>query len=222
MELDGSACSGDCDLEAPNEIDAPGCRRALEGLIGLTCPDRAEEFSERLFARFGSLGEAVSARSAERIELLDHSIEVERTFACFRRAMTQILRGRLVQRPILSNDQTLLDYLRSRMAFEPIEQLRVLFLNANNELIADEVLGVGSVTGVYASPREILKRCLDLEATAILLVHNHPSGCSKPSRADRELTEKIAKAANCLNVVVHDHLIVARNGTTSFRRAGYL
>jgi DNA repair protein RadC len=212
----------DRDLAAPDESDAPGCRRALEDLIGLTRPDRAQELSERLFARFGSFGEAVSARSAERIELLDDSMEVERTFICFRRAMTQMLRGQLVQRPILSNDQKVLDYLRSRMAYEPIEQLRVLFLNASNELIGDEVLGVGSVSGVYASPREILKRCLDLGATAILLVHNHPSGCSKPSRADRELTEKIARAASCLNVVVHDHLIVARNGTTSFRKAGYL
>lgn len=127
-----------------------------------------------------------------------------------------------MQRPILSSDQRVLDYLRSRMAYEPIEQLRVLFLNANNELIADEVLGIGTVSAVQAWPREILKRCLDLEATAILLVHNHPSGCSKPSRADRELTDRIARAASCLNVIVHDHLVVARNGTTSFRKAGYL
>lgn len=209
-------------MAAPEAIEAPGCRRALEDLIRLTCPERARELSERLFARFGSLGETVSARSAERIELLDDSVEIEQTFLCFRRAMTQILRGQLVQRPILSSDQHVLDYLRSRMAYEPIEQLRVLFLNANNELIADEVLGVGTVSAVHAWPREILKRCLDLEATAILLVHNHPSGCSRPSRADLELTERIAKAAKCLNVVVHDHLVVARNGTTSFRKAGYL
>jgi DNA repair protein RadC len=209
-------------MAAQETTDAPGCRRALEELISLTCPARAEELSERLFARFGSLGEAVSARSAERIELLDDSVEVEQTFLCFRRAMTQMLRGQLMQRPILSSDQLVLDYLRSRMAYEPIEQLRVLFLNANNELIADEVLGVGTVSAVHAWPREILKRCLDLEATAILLVHNHPSGCSRPSRADREMTERIANAAKCLNVAVHDHLIVARNGTTSFRKAGYL
>jgi DNA repair protein RadC len=108
------------------------------------------------------------------------------------------------------------------MAYDPIERLRVLFLNAGNELIADEVMGVGTVSSVHAWPREILKRCLDLEATAILLVHNHPSGCSKPSRADRDLTEKIAKAASSLGVIVHDHLVVARKGTTSFRMAGYL
>ncbi|MHA6767707.1 JAB domain-containing protein [Sphingobium ummariense] len=222
MELVRSTASGDSDVAAPAATDAPGCRRALEELISLTCPARAEELSERLFARFGSLGEAVSARSAERIELLEDSVEVEQTFLCFRRAMTQMLRGQLMQRPILSSDQLVLDYLRSRMAYEPIEQLRVLFLNANNELIADEVLGVGTVSAVHAWPREILKRCLDLEATAILLVHNHPSGCSRPSRADREMTERIAKAAKCLNVAVHDHLIVARNGTTSFRKAGWL
>lgn len=108
------------------------------------------------------------------------------------------------------------------MAYDPIERFRVLFLNAGNELIADEVMGVGTVSAVQAWPREILKRCLDLEATAILLVHNHPSGCSKPSRADRDLTERIVKAASSLSVIVHDHLVVARKCTTSFRMAGYL
>jgi DNA repair protein RadC len=149
-------------MAAPEATEAPGCRRALEELISLTSPARAQEFSERLFARFGSLGDAVSARSGERIELLEDSLEIEQTFRCFRRAMTQMLRGRLMQRPILSSDEHVLDYLRGRMAYEPIEQLRVLFLNANNELIADEVLGVGTVSAVHSWPREILKRCLDL------------------------------------------------------------
>ncbi|AOF95229.1 DNA repair RadC family protein (plasmid) [Sphingobium sp. RAC03] len=154
--------------------------------------------------------------------MLDGSIEVEQTFLSFRRAMTQMLRAPLMQRPILSSDQLLLDYLRGDMAYDPIERFRVLFLNAGNELIADEVMGVGTVSSVHAWPREILKRCLDLEATALLLVHNHPSGCPKPSSADRNLTAKIAHAARCFNIVLHDHLIVARNGTISFRGAGYL
>ena len=222
MELVRPTGSGDRHLAAPDTIDAPGCRRALEELIRLTCPDRARELSERLFARFGSLGEALSARSADRIELLDNAIEIEQTFLCFRRVMTQMLRGHLMQRPILSSDQFVLDYLRGHMAYDPIERLRVLFLNAGNELIADEVMGVGTVSAVQAWPREILKRCLDLEATAILLVHNHPSGCPAPSRADRDLTDKIAHAARCFNIVLHDHLVVARNGTISFRGAGYL
>lgn len=154
--------------------------------------------------------------------MLDGSIEVEQTFLSFRRAMTRMLRAPLMQRPILSSDQSVLDYLRAQMAYDPIERFRVLFLNAGNELIADEVMGVGTVSAVQAWPREILKRCLDLEATAILLVHNHPSGCSRPSQADRDLTERIAKAASSLSVVVHDHLVVARKGTTSFRMVGYL
>ncbi len=154
--------------------------------------------------------------------MLDGSIQVEQTFLSFRRAMTRMLRASLMQRPILSSDQSVLDYLRAQMAYDPIERFRVLFLNAGNELIADEVMGVGTVSAVQAWPREILKRCLDLEATAILLVHNHPSGCPTPSRADRDLTDKIAYAARCFNIVLHDHLIVARNGTISFRGAGYL
>lgn len=108
------------------------------------------------------------------------------------------------------------------MAFQPVEQFRVLFLNASNELLADDIMNVGTVSAVHAYPREILKRCLDLGATAVLLAHNHPSGNPRPSLADRELTRRILHAAKSLDVVVHDHLVVTRNGCTSFRKAGYL
>ena len=173
-------------------------------------------------ARYGTFAAALSARPSDRLELLSESADVERVFRCFRRAINQVLRGRIARRPVLSSDQQVLDYLRVQMAFEPIEQFRVLFLNASNELIADEVMGAGTVSSVYVYPREILKRCLDLGATAILLVHNHPSGNPKPSKADRELTDEIARAARCLSVILHDHLVVARDGCTSFREAGYL
>ena len=148
--------------------------------------------------------------------------EIEVTFQSVRSALDHLLRGRMALRPILSNDTAVLDYLRFRMAFEPVETVRVLFLNAANELLSEELLAVGTVSAVQIHPREVLKRCLALGATAILLVHNHPSGNPVPSSADRELTRRIAAAARLLDVVIHDHLVVARNGCTSFRRAGYL
>ncbi|MFC3215472.1 JAB domain-containing protein [Novosphingobium panipatense] len=222
MELAGADRPDRRDMASSGPTEAPGCRRALEELIGLTRPDRARELSDRLFTRFGSLGGALAACPAERIELLDHAMDVERTFRCFQRVLKQMLWSALIRRPILSSDQTLHDYLRGNMAYERVEHFRVLFLNAGNELIADEVMGIGSVSGVQVWPREILKRCLDLNATAILLAHNHPSGSPAPSRADRDLTEKIANAARFFGIVVHDHLVVARRGIVSFREAGWL
>jgi DNA repair protein RadC len=209
-------------MASSGPAEAPGCRRALEELIGLTRPDRARELADRLFTRFGSLGGALAACPAERIELLDHAMDVERTFRCFQRVVEQVLRAPLAERPILSSDRTVHAYLRGKIAYERAEHFCVLFLNANNELIADEIMGVGSVSGVQVWPREILKRCLELDATAILLAHNHPSGSPVPSRADRDITEKIADAARCFGIIVHDHLVVARRGIVSFRKAGWL
>jgi DNA repair protein RadC len=201
---------------------ANGCRHALEELISLTHPDRAPQLAERLVSRFGSLGETLAAGRSERLAILEEATSVEVTLQCVRSALHQILRGRLMERPVLRNEQRVLDYLRGVMAYEKVERFRVLFLNAANELLADEVLGVGTVSTVHIYPREIIKRCLELGATAIFLAHNHPSGAPAPSQADREMTRRIAEAARWIDVVVHDHLVVARNGCTSFRRAGYL
>lgn len=222
MKLAGADRADRRDMASSGPAEAPGCRRALEELIGLTRPDRARELSDRLFTRFGSLGGALAARPVERIELLDASMDVEQTFRCFQRVVEQVLRAPLAERPILSSDRTVHDYLRGNMAYARVEHFRVLFLNADNELIADEIMGAGSVSAVQVWPREIVKRCLELDATAILLAHNHPSGSPAPSRADRDLTEKIAKAARFFGIVMHDHLVVARRGIVSFRKAGWL
>lgn len=199
-----------------------GCRRALEDLISLTAPVRAKEWAGKLVHRFGSFGEALAADPADRLALLDGAREVEATFQCLRLAIDRLLRARIEARPVLSTDRDVLDYLRGSMAFQPIEQFRVLFLNAANELLADHVMTEGSVSAVHVYPREIMKRCLELGATAVLLAHNHPSGSPRPSLADRELTRRILQAAQSLDVIVHDHLVIARNGVTSFRKAGYL
>lgn len=191
-------------------------------MIGLTRPEHAQDLSRLLLDRFGSFGGVLSARAEERATVLEQSPDIEQTLQSVQHALEHMLRGELTRRPVLSSDRAVLDYLRYRMAYAPIERFRVLFLNAANELLADEVLGVGTVTAVHAYPREIMKRCLELGATALLLAHNHPSGNPAPSKADLDLTKRIANAARWFDVVLHDHLVVARHGWISFRAAGYL
>lgn len=191
-------------------------------MIRCACPEFADDIAARLVTRFGSLGDVLAARPSDRKPILHGLPAVEFALQSLRAAMEQVLRGRILERPVLSSEPAVLDYLRSSMAFEAVECFRVLFLNAGNRLLADEEFGSGTVTCVQAYPREIIRRCLDLGATAILLAHNHPSGDPTPSQADRLLTENIARAAACFDVAVHDHLVLARRGSVSFRRAGYL
>lgn len=209
-------------MAARKSRETAECRQTLEELIRLTCPGRANELSNRLVDRFGSLGDAVAARTADRTAILDGVPEVERTIQCLRKAMNHILHGRIQQRRVMSNERALLEYLRQAMAFEPIEQFRVIFLNAANEMLADEILGIGTVSRVHLYPREVMKRCLEIGATAIILVHNHPAGTAEPSRADRNLTRQMMAAAQPLGITVHDHLVICRDGYVSFRKAGLM
>ena len=111
----------------------------------------------------------------------------------------------------------MLDYCRSVMAFEEVEQFRILFLDKKNHLIRDEVQQTGTIDHTPVYPREILKRALELSATAIILVHNHPSGDPTPSRADVEMTKTIVELVTKVGISVHDHIIIARNGHTSLK-----
>jgi DNA repair protein RadC len=123
---------------------------------------------------------------------------------------------------IIDNHGKLVDYLRLRMAHRNTEELRILFLNARNELLVDEMANAGTVRQVHAYPREIVKRALEIDATALVLVHNHPSGDVTPSDSDRRLTELIGRAAALFDIVIHDHLVVSRSGWSSFRALGLL
>ena len=126
------------------------------------------------------------------------------------------------KRPVLSSWNALLDYCRTAMAYEEREQFRILFLDKKNALIADEVQQTGTVDHTPVYPREIMRRALELSATAIILVHNHPSGDPSPSRADIQMTKTIAEVAKPLGITVHDHLIIARDGHASFRGMGLI
>ncbi len=126
------------------------------------------------------------------------------------------------KKPILNSWSRLIDYLHASMANETKEQFRLLFLNKKNELIADEIQQTGTVDHTPAYPREIMKSALSVGATAIILVHNHPSGDSKPSQADIDLTQEIIGAALPFDIVIHDHIVISKHGHTSFRNEGLL
>lgn len=195
----------------------------LELLLFMAIPRRdVKPIAKTLITRFGSLNGVLNASQAE-LEGVEGISEITATaLKIIRAAGLRMMKQELSQRPILNSWQRLLDYLHASMAHEKKEHFRLLFLNKKNELIADEIQQSGTVDHTPAYPREIMKRALELGATALILVHNHPSGDSAPSKPDIEMTKQICAAAAPFSIVVHDHLIVSRGGTTSFKSLGLM
>jgi DNA repair protein RadC len=137
-------------------------------------------------------------------------------------AAQRLMRARVIQKPVLSSWDALLDYCHTAMAHRETEQFRVLFLDRKNVLVADEEQAKGTVDHVPVYPREIVKRALELNASALILVHNHPSGDPTPSEADRTMTRQVQDACAALGLVLHDHLIIGKERELSFRARGYL
>jgi DNA repair protein RadC len=137
-------------------------------------------------------------------------------------ASQRLMRARVMHRPVLSSWDALLDYCHTAMAHLEAEQFRILFLDRKNVLIADEAQARGTVDHVPVYPREVVKRALELNASALILVHNHPSGDPTPSEADITVTLQIKEAAGVLGVTLHDHLIIGKDRELSFRAQGYL
>jgi len=137
-------------------------------------------------------------------------------------AAHRLARARVIRREVISSWDALLDYCRTTMSHKQTEQFRVLFLDRKNTVIADEEQASGTVDHVPVYPREIVKRALELQASAIILVHNHPSGDPTPSAEDRTMTQKIADAADALGITLHDHLVIGKASEVSFRAKGYL
>lgn len=135
---------------------------------------------------------------------------------------TRMMKQEMIGNPILNSWSRLMDYCMATMAHDKKESFRLLFLNKKNELIADEIQGTGTVDHTPAYPREVIKRALELGATALILLHNHPSGDPKPSEADIVLTDQIVAAAKTLNIKIHDHIIISKNGYYSFRNEGVI
>jgi len=177
--------------------------------------------AKRLLERFGTLGDVFAAEPAQ---LREFEID-QKTLILFRTAREagrRLAERKVKDMPVLTNWQQLIDYCHAALAHEKTEQFRILFLDRKNVLIADEVQQRGTIDHTPVYPREVVKRALALNAAALILVHNHPSGDPKPSRDDIEMTKEIRKAAEALGISIHDHLVIGRKGHASFRSLGLL
>ncbi len=195
----------------------------LELLLFMAIPRRdVKPIAKTLIARFGNLAGVMNATRAELEGVAGISENTAVAIKTIQAAGLRLLKQDILKKPVLNSWQRLLDYLHAAMAHEKKEHFRLLFLNKKNELIADEVQQSGTVDHTPAYPREIIKRALELGATALILVHNHPSGDSNPSQADIDMTRQILAAAAPFGIIVHDHLIISRNGHTSFKSLGII
>jgi DNA repair protein RadC len=178
--------------------------------------------AKALMAKFGGFADAIGAPIEQLIECdgIRHATAIQ--LKVIEAAALRLSKTRLMHRPVLSSWNALLDYCAAAMARSPQEEFRVLFLDRKNMLIADEVQSRGTVDHTPVYPREIVRRALELSASSMILVHNHPSGDPTPSRADIEMTREIMQAAKALRIAVHDHLVVGRGGTASFKALGLL
>ena len=136
--------------------------------------------------------------------------------------MARAAREDIKSRPLISSWSALLAYVQSELQHQPREQFRVLFLDRKNQLILDEIMNIGTVDHAPVYPREIARRALELSASSIILVHNHPSGDTTPSRADIDMTREVIDVLKPLEITVHDHLIAGRSGVTSFKSSGLI
>ncbi len=190
----------------------------LELVLFRAIPRRdTKDLAKRLIARFGSFAEVLNAPDSRLKEIAGVGETVVTELKLVRAAATRLARSEVSQRPLLSSGPEVIAYLTTAQAYEHREQFRILFLDKKNKLIADEIQGQGTVDHTPVYVREVVKRALELSSTAIILVHNHPSGDPTPSRADIDMTKLIIEAGRPLGVVVHDHIIVGRSGHTSMR-----
>lgn len=190
----------------------------LELVLFNAIPRRdTKPLAKELIARFGSFAGVVSAPETRLREVSGVSNRVVTELKLVRAAALRLMQGQIMQRPVLASWEQVVAYCRASMGFEDREQFRMLLLDKKNQLIADEVQQKGTVDHTPVYVREVVKRALELAASAIILVHNHPSGDPTPSRADIDMTRMIVEAARPLGVMVHDHIIVGRDKVASLK-----
>ena len=195
----------------------------LELVLFAAIPRRdVKPLAKQLINHFGSYADVIAAPRARLLEFDGVGDAVVAQLKIIEAAALRLSKTRLMGKHLLSSWQALLDYCAASMARAEKEEFRVLFLDRKNVLIKDEVQMRGTVDHTPVYPREIMKRALELGASALILVHNHPSGDPTPSRADIDMTREIIAAAKSLRLTVHDHLVIGRSGHTSFKAAGLL
>ncbi len=195
----------------------------LELLLFQAQPRRdTKPLAKELLKRFGSFADVISAAPAELSEISGAGDGVITALKTVQVAALRMARDEIMNKPVISNWQRLMDYCRMSMGRNKVESFRILFLNHRNELIADEEQQHGTVDHTPVYPREVVKRALELHATAMIMVHNHPSGDPSPSKADIAMTKEVRDAAEKLGIELHDHVIVSKSGSTSFKDLGVI
>jgi DNA repair protein RadC len=195
----------------------------IELVLFAAIPRRdVKPLAKALLAKFGSFADVIAAPRERLMELDGIGENVVAQLKIVEAAALRLSKTKVLGRPALSSWSALIDYCTAAMARASHEEFRILFLDRKNALIADEVQGQGTVDHTPVYPREIVKRALELSASAIILVHNHPSGDPTPSRADLEMTREIVAAGKALRIAVHDHIVVGRGGYTSFKALGLM
>jgi DNA repair protein RadC len=190
----------------------------LELVLFRAIPQRdIKPLAKELIAKFGSFAEVVAAPATRLREVKGLGDAAITELKVVHAAASRLARGQVQKRRVLSSWSSVLDYCRTAQAFADREQFRILFLDKRNQLIADELQQTGTVDHTPVYPREVVKRALELSATALILVHNHPSGDPTPSRADIQMTQSIVEIAKPLGISVHDHIIVGKEGHASFK-----
>ncbi|MGI4775409.1 MAG: RadC family protein [Janthinobacterium lividum] len=190
----------------------------IELLLFAAIPRKdVKPLAKSLLKHFGSLSNLINSDKDKLLLFEGINENAYVNFHLVRELMNRILKQKIDGKNTISSWAALLDYLKFAMGSLKVEQFRTLFLNKKNILIADEVMGMGTIDQAPVYPREIIKRALFHEAGAIILIHNHPSGSSKPSKADLELTNKIVETCRSVNVAVHDHVIIAGSEYYSFK-----
>ncbi|GGF89379.1 UPF0758 protein [Azorhizobium oxalatiphilum] len=190
----------------------------LELILFRAVPRRdVKPLAKVLVERFGSFAEVVAAPERLLAEIPGVKDAIITELKLVQAAAQRIAKGQMKKRTVLSSWSAVLDYCRTAMAFADREQVRILFLDKRNQLIADEVLHTGTVDHAPIYPREVVKRALEVSASALILCHNHPSGDPTPSRADIDMTRKIIDVAKPLGIEVHDHIIVGKDGHASLK-----
>lgn len=195
----------------------------IELLLMAAMPRRdVKPIAKDLLKRFGSFAGVLNANLQSLVETNGIGEAAAVSLLAVREAAVRLLQDDVMDQPILSNWQSLMDYCRAAMGHGKTEQFRILFLNSRNVLMADELQQEGTVDHTPVYPREVIKRALDLGASALILVHNHPSGDPTPSQADIEMTRDLQAAGVKLDIALHDHIVVSKSGNTSFKTLGLL
>jgi DNA repair protein RadC len=191
-------------------------------LFGAVPRQDMKPLARLLLETFGDFNGVISARRErlERVAGVGPAVVLQ--LKLVEAAARRLSRARMLQRPVISSWAAVLDYCHTTMAHRETEQFRILFLDRKNILIADEEQAQGTVDHVPVYPREVVRRALELNASALILVHNHPSGDPSPSQADIDMTARVRDACEVMGITLHDHLIVGKDAEVSFRSLGYL